>query len=241
MTHPSPELPALQRLNDERELFTRLSHFQETLTLGSPVPPALPEVLRAAQPAFEAGFAYSASMWSGELQVTIHHGAAELGSCAPADPLSYTGTCARLLAGLLGIPLLEGDDSCEPEPSQPATASRELRSVPDTTKPRPQAEADELVAEPDPAEPEPEADDFEEAAVCTAPDPTRDLTEQEKAAAIDMIKAMEQAQRRVFSKAFREVFQVPADAKAITPFITRLEHLHYIDRVTVEAAGGIAA
>lgn len=240
MTNPSPELPALQRLQDERELFERLSHFQERLSLASPVPPQLPAVLKAAQPAFEAGFAYSASMWSGELQVTIHRGSAELGSCAPASPTSYSDTCARLLAGLLGIPLHELEHSCEAEPSQPATAACGLRSVPDPVEPGPQ--------EPQAPAAEAEPDEFETVGTETVePEPTpaadihRPLSEDEKLTAITMIKAMATEQRKAFTKTFREVFQVPPEAKQVAPFITELQHLHFVDRYTVEAAGGIAA
>lgn len=238
MTNPSPELPALQRLQDQRELFQNLSHFQERLSLESPIPPQLPAVLKAAQPAFEAGFAYSASLWHDELQVTIHRGSAELGSCAPVEPTSYSATCARLLAGLLGIPLLELEHSSEPEQSEPATAACGLRSVPDpvnteTVEPEPEPPQAPAVEE--------EADEFEAVEPEPPADITRALTDEEKAGAIAIIKAMAPEQRKAFTRAFRETFQVPAEAKQVAPFITALQHLHFIDRYSVEAAGGIAA
>lgn len=242
MTTPSPELPALQRLQDERELFERLSHFQEGLTLIDPIHPQLPAVLKAAQPAFEAGFAYSASMWNGELQVTIHRGSAELGSCAPASPTSYSDTCARLLAGLLGIPLVELDQSSEAEPPEPATAACGLRPVPDPVEPDPEPVACGLKPIQEPAA-EVEPDEFEtvEPESARPSDIHRPLSEQEKATAITMIKAMATEQRKAFTKTFREVFQVPPEAKQVAGYITELQHLHFIDRYTVEAAGGIAA
>lgn len=242
MTTSSPELPALQRLQDERELFERLSHFQEGLTLIEPICPQLPAVLKAAQPAFEAGFAYSASMWNGELQVTIHRGSAELGSCAPASPTSYSDTCARLLAGLLGIPLLELEHSSEPEQSQPATAACGLRSVSDPVDTETAPVACGLKPPQEPAAEE-EADEFESVEPEPAPssDIHRPLSEEEKAAAITMIKAMATEQRKAFTKTFREVFKVPPEAKQVAPHITELQHLHFIDRYSVEAAGGIAA
>lgn len=242
MTTPSPELPALQRLQDERELFERLSHFQEGLTLIEPIRPQLPAVLKAAQPAFEAGFAYSASMWNGELQVTIHRGSAELGSCAPASPTSYSDTCARLLAGLLGIPLLELEHSSEAEPSQPATTACGLRPVPDPVEPDPEPVACGLKPIQEPAAEE-EADEFEavEPEPVLVVDITRALTDEEKAGAIAIIKAMATEQRKAFTKTFREVFKVPPEAKQVAPHITELQHLHFIDRYSVEAAGGLAA
>lgn len=226
MTDPSPMLPALQRMNQEVELFTKLSEYQATICQQPPIRPTLPAVLGAAMPALEAGFAYSASHWNGELCVTLHYGAAELGSSAPATPSTYSDTCARLLAGLLGIPLLELDQSLEPEPSQPATAACGLR--PDS---RPQ--------DPEPAAVDPvEPDEFDVPAMA---DVQRPLSEEEKAAAISMIKAMATEQRKAFTKVFRETFQVPPEAKQVVPFITELQHLRFIDRYTVEAAGGVAA
>lgn len=235
MTDPSPLIPTLERLSDQRQLFERLSDFQEGLTLTQPIRPLLSEVLRAAQPAFEAGFAYSASWWQGDLQVTIHHGTAELGSCAPASVDSYSDTCARLLAGLLGIPLLEGDQPVEAE----ATAAAVL---PAGTPPQLQQDTPKQVEpEPEP-EPDPEDEEFDELG---DPEPSADihrtLSEQEKAAAVDMVKAMPPDRRRAFTKTFREVFSIPAEAKQIVPHITELQHLHFIDRYTVEASGGIAA
>lgn len=240
MTNPSPELPALQRFQDERKLFQNLSHFQERLSLESPIPPQLPAVLKAAQAAFEAGFAYSASLWHDELQVTIHHGSAELGSCAPASPTSYSDTCARLLAGLLGIPLLELEHSSEPEQSEPATAACGLRPVPDPVEPEEEPVACGLKPVQEPAAEE-EADEFE----AVEPEPpvniARALTDEEKAGAIAIIKAMAPEQRKAFSRAFRDTFNVPPEAKHVAPHITELQHLHFIDRYSVEAAGGIAA
>jgi hypothetical protein len=163
--------------------------------------------------------------------VTIHHGSAELGSCAAASVDSYSETCARLLAGLLGIPLLEGDQPVEAE----ATAAAAL---PAGTPPQLQQDTPHAV-EP---EPEPEDEEFDELG---DPEPSADihrvLSEQEKATAVDMVKAMPPDRRRAFTKSFREVFSIPADAKQIVPFITELQHLHFIDRYTVEASGGIAA
>lgn len=230
MTQQSDQQPALERLRDQRQLFERLSDFQEGLTLTQPIRPLLSEVLRAAQPAFEAGFAYSASMWQGDLQVTIHHGTAELGSCAPASVDSYSDTCARLLAGLLGIPLLEGDQPAEAETTAPAAL--------------PTAAASEATQEPEPAAVQADEPDDEEFDELGDPEPSADihraLSDQEKASAVDMVKAMPPDRRRAFTKTFREVFSIPAEAKQIAPFFTELQHLHFIDRYTVEASGGIA-
>lgn len=56
-----------------------------------------------------------------------------------------------------------------------------------------------------------------------------------------MIRCMPSEVRAAFSRAFRTTFDVPANARQITPYITMMEHMQFIDRFTVEAAGGIAA
>jgi hypothetical protein len=231
MNDSDPKLPVLQRMNAESEMFTRLSDFQKAVIATPPVPPVLPAVLSAALPALEAGFAYTSAHWHGELTVTLHYQGAELGSSAPAPITSYTETTARLLAGLLGIPLLEGEQSFEAESEQNPVVATVLEVVPDPVKTADPIDSPTV----EPVEDE-EPDEFE-----AADDVTRPLDDKEKAAAIDMVKVLPVDQRKAFTKTFREVFQVPPDAKQIAPFFTELRHLHFIDRFTVEAAGGIAA
>lgn len=229
-------LPALQQLNAEASLFEALSAFQAHAANLRPVQPRLIEVLAAAAPAFEAGFGYTASHWRGELTVTLHHHGAEIGSSAPADVTNYGELSARLLAGLLGIPLLEGGQAVEPEPraacsaacSHPLQQDMPAPVAPD--EPPSPAAATEVEHEPAP-DPDP----------APAGDIHRLLTEEERAALIEMIKAMPTDRRKAFTKTFREVFAVPSDAKQIVPFITELQHMHFIDRYTVEAAGNVAA
>ena len=231
MSDPSPQDAALQHLKDRRELFEALSEFQQSLSEMPPVLPQLPEVLQAANTAFAQGFSYTASFWKNDLEVKIHFGGAEIGSVAPATPTSYTDTCARLLAGLLGIPLREGEQADEPEDVVKATREADDAKV--------ATDKESLTVEP-----EPEDEEFDELGAesyLPAEDIRRPLSEQEKAAAVDMVKAMPPDRRRAFTKTFREVFAVPADAKQIVPFISELQHLQFIDRYTVEAAGGVAA
>lgn len=225
MTDPTPLVPALHHLQAEAQMYEALSAFQQQSDHHQPVRPSLPAVLAAATPAFQAGFSYTASHWGGELCVTLHYRGAELGSSCPAGISNYSEACARLLAGLLGIPVLELDHSSEPEPA-PVVISLPVQQQP-MTEP-----AAELTAEADAETP---------AAAQPGLDICRSLTEEEKATAIAMVKAMSPDQRRAFTKAFREEFEVPPDAKQISPFIQELRHLHFCDRYTVEAAGGIAA
>lgn len=234
MTDSLPLPPVLRRMESEATLFTKLSEFQAQATSRQPVPPHLLAVLDAAAPAFAAGFAYTAAHWNGELTVTLHYAGAELGSSAVASINDYTDTCARLLAGLLGIPLATDDQPAEPEPSAPATAVCGLPPV--QLQQDAPAVVEDAHQEPAAAASEPDATPSE-----PAEDIHRQLSEGERETAIGMIKVMPPDQRKAFTKTFRDVFQVPADAKQVAPFITELRHLQFIDRYTVEASGGIAA
>lgn len=245
MTDSSPTLPAQQRSHGS-EMFSRLSSFQQSVVRTAPVTPTLPAVLAAALPALEAGFSYSARHRGGELTVVLHYQDAELGSSAPAPLNSYCETTARLLAGLLGIPLRELDDSSEPAPTpSPLPLQQQapiLEVVPDLPAPVPAAaEAAATVPPAAAAEDELEEEEDEEFDDgLGSPDPTTPLDDAQKATAVQMVKVLPVEQRKAFTKAFRELFQVPADAKQIVPFITELRHLQFIDRYTVEAAGGVA-
>lgn len=239
MTDTLPPTPALRRQDMESSMFTKLSEFQQSAAHLKPVAPQLVAVLAAALPAFELGFSYTASHWNGELTVTLHYQGAELGSSAVASFANYGDTCAALLAGLLGIPLIDTSGACEPEqePLEPAS-NEEVEQASAAPEAAPAAAVEAVEEEADE-----EFDDGLDGSPSqpTTPDTQRELTEEEKATAISMIKVMEPAQRKAFTKAFRELFAVPSDAKQITPHITRLEHWLFIDRYSVEAAGGIAA
>lgn len=219
-----PPQPALLHFEQETSLFTQLSQFQARACALDPVAPRLPAVLAAALPAFEAGFSYTSSHWRGELTVTLHWQGAELGSSCAAAVTNYSEAAARLLAGLLGIPLAEDASASEAEAEVcPAPVARDLQLVP-----------------------EPEPTDANDDTAAAAEQPQRDaihrpLTDAEKEAAIGMIKVMPPDIRKAFTKTFRQEFDVPPDAKQVAPFITELRHWQFIDRFTVEAAGGIAA
>jgi hypothetical protein len=74
----------------------------------------------------------------------------------------------------------------------------------------------------------------------TEPDPETPLTDEQKASAVEMVKQMTAEQRKAFTIAFRDAFNVPREARAVAPYILQLKHLHFVDRFTVEAAGGVA-
>ena len=69
----------------------------------------------------------------------------------------------------------------------------------------------------------------------------RVLTPEEIDAAVGMVKQMAPAQRKLFTIAFRNAFDVPDTVTRIASEIKQVRHLQFIDRFTVEAAGGVAA
>jgi len=72
------------------------------------------------------------------------------------------------------------------------------------------------------------------------PDPTTPLTAEQKAVAVNMIKALSADQRQAFTISFRDAFRVERSVKAIAPLIQQLQHLHFCDRWSIENAGGVA-
>ena len=177
----------------------------------------------------EHGFAWSIKakrvhelgQWHQDWQATLRHvgGAEESATAASAD---------LALASLLGFPSLGGNRASEPEELQELQAAPEVEAEPE---PEPVVAVE---AQPEPqGEPGPQDQQLE-------PDPTTPLSDEQKAAAIGMVKMMNAEQRKAFTISFRSAFSVPREEKAVGPLIQQLQHLHFVDRFTVEAAGGIA-
>ena len=129
---------------------------------------------------------------------------------------------AQLLAGLLGIALQPAAQTSEPEGGGGGPEDAPVVCPPV----RPAA----------PATPEPEPEPLEEQQEPAA----QLLDEQQKATAVSMCKAMDAATRKAFTIAFRDAFRVDRDQRSIIPLITELKHLEFIDRFSIEAAGGIS-
>jgi hypothetical protein len=223
MDPSSSYLIARDRAEQDAALSRVLSAVQQQLCACPPVPCQLAAVLRAAAPAWQAGCCYVLTYWPGEVRVTLRHGAAEIDSRALVDDATdLQAVAARLLAGLVGL-ALEGATAPQPTAPEPA--------APEPAEP---AAAPPAAVTPEPAAPP-----------AVAPQPVgpepRQLSAEEISTAIEMIRCMPADVRRAFSQAFRSTFAVPADAKVITPHITTSDHLLFIDRFTVEAAGGIVA
>ncbi len=184
---------------------------------------SLPAVLAAAKPAFEHGFCYLIRHHGSAVEVALRHkdGAEEISQAGEAD-----ASAALLLACLLGIPVLEPGQVCEPDLNRVVSVSV---AVPD------QAPAEASTDEADLMGPDSPVD-------LPAADPgTAVLTPEQHSTALAMIKQMEAPARKAFQIAFRNAFDLDRNVTRITPHITQLRHLEFIDRFTIEAAGGVAA
>ena len=213
-----------------------LARFQ---ALGVTVPElSLPAVVKAAQPAFADGFCWMVHQDLETIQVTLRHvhGAEEV-SVADAATLCSP---ALLLCGLLGIPV---------EPAGQALEAEQHKAQPIQVQPEPYADdasAHSLAAPVEPTEPapapEPDLMGPDSPADLPGDHPAlRALTPEEIEAAVAMVKVMQPAQRKAFTIAFRDAFDVPDTVTRIASEIKQVRHLHFVDRFTTEVAGGIAA
>ena len=134
-----------------------------------------------------------------------------------AETAAVGDNIAQLLAGLLGIALQPAAQTSEPEGRGGDAAPVVCPAV------RPAA----------PVDPELEAEPEQQPA-------SQLLDDQQKATAVAMCKAMDAATRKAFTISFRDAFRVDRDARSIIPLITELKHLEFIDRFSIEAAGGIS-
>jgi len=210
---------------DAQLAFNRdLAAFQATGATVSDL--SLLAVLEAARPAFEAGFCYLVRQDSDGVEVCLRHvgGAEEISSADAATMCSP----ALLLAGLLGIPV--DPDVLSSEPEQHAEESAQVqpeRISASASDPEPPAAAEE----PDLMGPE------------SPPDrpgnhpSLQPLTAEQVATAVAMVKAMDAAQRKSFTIAFRHAFSIDPSVLRIASEIKQIQHLEFVDRFTCEAAG----
>jgi hypothetical protein len=170
---------------------------------------------------------------SGTIEVVLRH-------AGGAEEVALGDDADQLLLGLLGfapVSLPALDQAAEPE-----NTMQDLQVV---------AEATAADPEPDPAPPVPPAAAVAAESLAAATggmvfelaegDPATPLTDEQKATAVKMVSDLSPAQRKSFAIAFRDGFNVPKAEKSILPSIVELRHLEFIDRFTVEAAGGVAA
>jgi hypothetical protein len=222
MTEHSPppdELAARQRF------YSSLSDLQEeALTPAATCGPDLRALLALAS---EHGFCW---VDTGSELIVAHIGGHQIACQFPRETeLDSTG---EVVAWALGLPLELIPARATAEPSVPAADAD--ADEPEAAAPDPQPAAEEEEEEEDAAAPEPDR-----AAALVAPGraTTDPLTENERNAALAMVKGMTADQRKSFTLAFRHAFSVPREEKAIAPLIQQFQHLQFVDRFTGEAAG----
>ena len=219
-----------QQWRAERELAEALSTFQSQVQPAAAL--TLEAVVAAARPAFQLGFCFSVrSSEQGTVVLLMHRCGGQQSAESDADDEDFT-LSARLLAGLLGIPVasfpqpskaeeneqLAGGGQVDPARASPAPAAPAAINAPVTA----------AVPAPDG---EPVAPDHEP------------LSAEEIGSLTGLLKAMARSDKEAwqrFSAAFREHFGVPSTARTITDRINQRRHAVFIDRFERElnAAAG---
>ena len=252
----------------ECELADALARFQSEVTPATEM--SLPAVVEAARGAFRLGFAYTSCRGLDEegqplLEVTVmHRGGDQLSSQVrlSADEAEQEFTqAARLLAQLLGIPVLSAVEQAQQskaEALQQASSSQAAAGVTAVTSETlpPSQEPDQAMAPvPSPAT------DSAPAETTQSPEPTpgpaapsdtigpgspdapgteeslRPLGDEERETLLEMIRSLRPVEaRRQFQIAFRHHFNVPKEARTIAGFISQQRHKDFVDRFERELA-----
>jgi len=231
-----PAVPA--DATPEQQLTHALASFQAE---ASPISAAdLAEVVHSARPAFRRGIAWSAHLSEQQgrsrLQVTVMHVAgAELCSESWADEANdLAETTSLMLAMLLGIPV-----SAQARAVQPyANADQKITEEP-AVDPTQQACLDQQTDDPAPEEPVPLAHSSDGGTSADG-DPALDLLIPEEISEVHRrVLELPQAARQELTKAFREHFQVPRNARSIGDRITQRQHSDFIALFLEEAQGQV--
>ena len=232
-------LPAdLGHATPEQQLTHALACFQAEV---SPIAAAdLAEVVHSARPAFRSGIGWSAQLREQQgrsrLQVTVMHVAgAELCSESWADEASdLAETTGLMLAMLLGIPV-----SAQARAVQPyANAEQKIAEEP-AVDPTQQTCLDQQTDDPAAEEPVPLADNSDEDTSADGDAALAPLTPEEVTEVRRRVLDLSQAARQELTKAFREHFQVPRNARSIGDRITQRQHSDFIGLFLEEAQGQV--
>ncbi len=231
-----PAVPA--DATPEQQLTHALASFQ------AEVPPIaaadLAEVVHSARPAFRRGIGWSAHLREQQgrsrLQVTVMHVAgAELCSESWADEANdLAETTGLMLAMLLGIPV-----SAQARAVQPYAEPEEQMAEKSDVDPPQQACLDQKTDDPAPVEPAPLADSSNDGTSADG-DPALALLSPEEVSDVHRrVLELPQSARQELTKAFREHFQVPRNARSIGDRITQRQHSDFIALFLEEAQGQV--
>jgi hypothetical protein len=265
MDNPRPQAAASELLSPEAmhwqadcEMADALSAFQSQVEPAAEL--TLQAVVEAAKPAFRLGFSFSVRSSEEGTTVLLRH---RSGAQQSAEGEGHDGDftlSARLLAGLLGIPVATAprpskaeEESCAEDGAPPAAAAAGAgagSSAPEAVPAAPSLSTAEVApagenasATPD-ATPEPGIQSRAEGEVTGGSaeglDPALEpLTAEEISTLTGMLKELARNDREAwkqFSLAFREHFEVPRTARTITDRISQRRHAEFIDRFERELA-----
>lgn len=232
----SPAIPA--DATPEQQLTHALASFQ------AEVPPIaaadLAAAVHSARPAFRRGIGWSAHLREQQgrsrLQVTVMHVAgAELCSEFWADEASDLAvTTGLMLAMLLGIPV-----SAQARAVQPcADAEAQMTGKPDVDLLQVTC-SDQQADDSAPQEPIPLAVSRDDGTPADGDPGLAPLTPEEVSEVHRLVLDLSQAARQELTKAFREHFQVPRNARSIGDRITQRQHSDFIELFLEEAQGQV--
>jgi hypothetical protein len=262
MDNPRPqgqatELLSLEEMHwrAEREMADALSAFQSQVEPAAEL--TLQAVVLAAKPAFRLGFCFSVRSTDEGTAVLLMH---RSGAQQSAESESYDDNfqlSARLLAGLLGIPVGQPPRPSKPEESTSTPESAEPCQPPAPTPPaerqQPAIAPESTALDTPDAEPtgEPDPEDWLEgeeevdASTTGELDPALEpLSAEEISTLTAMLKELARSDKEAwkrFSGAFRSHFEVPRTARTIVDRITQRRHADFIDRFEQELAGAAAS
>lgn len=254
----------------ECELAAALARFQSEVTPAAEM--SLPAVVEAARGAFRLGFAYTSCRCLDDdgqplLEVTVlHRGGDQLSSqvrLSAEQAGEEFNQAARLLAQLLGIPVLSATGEAQPSKAEalhtgvPVPAATGVTAVTPVTLPASQeseaASATTRTPTPAPASrPAAATESPEPTPAIAAPTDTigpgspdapgteeslRPLGDEERETLLEMVRSLRPVEaRRQFQIAFRHHFNVPKEARSIAGFITQKRHKDFVDRFERELA-----
>ncbi|MFT5339113.1 MAG: hypothetical protein ACI9IO_000847 [Cyanobium sp.] len=232
--------PETQHWRAERELADALSTFQAQVQPATEL--TLLAVVEAAKPAFQLGFCFSVrSTDEGTAVLLMHRSGAQQGAESEAYDEDFR-LSARLLAGLLGIPVgaLPRPSKAESEKGSDIGAEA-AAPIAEAVPPAPTHSASASSSEPAAESSlggcnKEAAGGMREASPADDPD-LEPLTADQISTLTAMLKAMARSDKEAwksFSIAFRDHFQVPRTARTITDRITQRRHADFIDRFEQE-------
>ena len=254
----------------ECELAAALARFQSEVTPAAEM--SLPAVVEAARGAFRLGFAYTSCRCLDDdghplLEVTVlHRGGDQLSSqvrLSAEQAGEEFNQAARLLAQLLGIPVLSATEQAQPSKAEalrngaPARGATAITAFTPVTLQAAQESdaASAATPTPTPAAASRPADGAEPQeltqAAATITDPIgpgspdapgteeslQPLGDEERETLLEMVRSLRPVEaRRQFQIAFRHHFNVPKEARSIAGFITQKRHKDFVDRFERELA-----